>query len=325
MTAVIADTETIAAAEERPVIRRPSWWMRAAALAIDTVPGSAVAATAALAASAMTLGGLWWWTCVAVGGSAILLTATNRVLLPAATGWSLGRAAFGIAVVRRDGAPAGPVRLLLRELAHLVDTASLLVGWLWPVWDDRRRTFADLLTRTEARQVQPPRRRRRVRSLVAMTFLISALLCIAGASTSYLVVYRQDRAIEAARSEILGQGPKIVEQILSYQPATLQEDFARARDLVTDNYRERLVAEQQVVEKAKPLSNQYWAIDRAVLATAPRRAEMLVFLQGQRGDLGTERLITATVRVNFVKSGDALWRVDDLVVLTKPQPTGDGN
>lgn len=318
MTAVIADTETIPATEEKPTIRLAPWWMRAAALAVDVVPGMAVAAAAALAALAMPLGGGWWWVCAAVGGLAILLTATNRVLLPAVTGWSLGRAAFGIAVMRRDGGPAGPVRLLLRELAHLVDTASLLVGWLWPVWDDRRRTFADLLTHTEARRTEPSPPRRRIVPLVTMAFLVSALLCIAAASASYLVVYRQDRAIDTARAEILSRGPKIVEQILSYQPETLQEDFAQARDLVSDGYRERLVTEQQVVEKAKPLTNQYWAIDRAVLSAAPQQAAMLVFLQGQRGDLGKERLITATVRVNFVKTGGQ-WRVDDLTVLSKPE------
>ena len=45
--------------------------------------------------------------------------------------------------------------LMLRELAHLLDTAALFIGWLWPLWDRRRRTFADLLLRTEVHGVEP--------------------------------------------------------------------------------------------------------------------------------------------------------------------------
>ena len=50
---------------------------------------------------------------------------------------------------------------------------------------------------------------------------------------------------------------------------------------------------------------------------------MLLFMQGRRGDGAEERYITATVRVSFAKGGDH-WRVDDLTVLTKPKPPGNG-
>ena len=57
-------------------------------------------------------------------------------------------------MARRDGEPSGPWGLLLRDLAHLLDTASV-VGWLWPLWDSQRRTFADMLLRTEVRRIEP--------------------------------------------------------------------------------------------------------------------------------------------------------------------------
>ena len=76
-----------------------------------------------------------------VGAVVFLAMAINRLLLPATTGWSLGRSVFGIRVVRRDGSPAGPWLLLLRDLAHLLDTAALFIGWFWPLWDSRRRTL----------------------------------------------------------------------------------------------------------------------------------------------------------------------------------------
>ena len=51
---------------------------------------------------------------------------------------------------------------------------------------------------------------------------------------------------------------------------------------------------------------------------------MLLFMQGRRGAAPDERYISATVRVNFAKGEDEHWRVDDLTVLTKPKPPGNG-
>jgi Mce-associated membrane protein len=51
---------------------------------------------------------------------------------------------------------------------------------------------------------------------------------------------------------------------------------------------------------------------------------MLLFLQGRRGVAPNERYISATLRVTFAKGGDDRWRVDDLTVLTKPKPPGNG-
>ena len=47
---------------------------------------------------------------------------------------------------------------------------------------------------------------------------------------------------------------------------------------------------------------------------------MLLAMQGQRGaDPKDLKFITATVRVEFEKSGDGQWRVANLTVLKKPQ------
>ncbi|HEU0190498.1 MAG TPA: RDD family protein [Mycobacterium sp.] len=310
------------------------WWMRAVALAVDVIPGTAVVIAMALAGSTVPLGSPWWWPCVLIGGLALLLTAGNRMLLPAATGWSVGRAAMGIAVVRpnrsgnADGATAatevGPWRLLVRDLAHLVDTLSLFVGWLWPLWDPRRRTFADLLVGTEVHRVELRRSPRNPLGSVALVSLVAALLCIAGAVLSYQVVYQREQASDRARTQIGAQGAKIVEEVLSYRPESLQADFERARSLVTDRYREKLVVEQQTVEKKPPVANQYWASSHAVLSAAPHRATMLLFLLGQRGHDDQQRAISATVKVSFVETA-AHWLLDDLTVLAKPAATGDGH
>ena len=247
-----------------------------------------------------------------------LLMAVNRLLLPAITGWSLGRAVFGIRVVRRrDGAPVGAWRLLARDLAHLLDTAALFIGWLWPLWDSRRRTFADLLLRTEVRRVDPPQRD--MRRLAAKVLVAAVVVCAAAVALNYLVVYRHERAVDQTRQQIADQGPRIVEQMLSYGKDTLNDDFARAQSLATDGYRSQLVAQQQAVEKAGATTNEYWAVSSAVLSAAPDHASMLVAMQGQRGtDAKNLRFITATVRADFEKSRAGEWRVANLTVLKKP-------
>jgi Mce-associated membrane protein len=324
MTALVDDTDSAAAVEDISANTAAPWRVRAAAFGVDVAPGVAVAAVMALAALTVPPRGVWWWCCVSVGGLAILLSAANRSLLPPITGWSLGRDVFGIEVVRGSGGRVGQSRLLIRDLAHLLDTASVLAGWLWPLWDQRRRTFADMLARTEVRWVELDRRLRTIRSLAAVVFLTAALVCAAGAAVSYLVVYHHDRAIEATRAQIESQGPKIVEQMLTYDPKSLQDDFTHAQSLVTDKYREQLVAQQQAVQKAKLVANEYWVTNSSVLSATPDRATMLLLLQGQRGEPAAVRFISATVRVTFVKSAAARWRVDDLTVVTKPLPGEDG-
>ena len=100
---------------------------------------------------------------------------------------------------------------------------------------------------------------------------------------------------------------------------TTATDFARAQALATDGYRPQLVAQQQAVQKTGATTNEYWAVSSAVLSVTADRATMLLAMQAQRGtDPKDLRFITATVRVNFEKSGDGHWRVADLTVLKKP-------
>ena len=218
---------------------------------------------------------------------------------------------------RRDGAPVGAWRLLARDLAHLLDTAALFIGWLWPLWDSRHRTFADLLLRTEVRRVDPPQRD--MRRLAAKVLVAAVVVCAAAVALNYLVVYRHERAVDQTRQQIAEQGPRIVEQMLSYGKDTLKDDFARAQSLATDGYRSQLVAQQQAVQKAGATTNEYWAVSSAVLSAAPDQASMLVAMQGQRGtDAKNLRFITATVRADFEKSRAGEWRVANLTVLKKP-------
>jgi Mce-associated membrane protein len=322
VTVVVEETATTAVPESPQNALAP-WHSRVGAFAVDVLPGIAVVATMALVSRTVPARSVWWWLSVSVIGVAILLMLVNRLLLPTVTGWSLGRALFGIAVARRDGEAAGPWTLLLRDLAHLLDTASV-VGWLWPLWDSRRRTFADMLLGTEVRGLEPDKSPRDIRRWSAIAVLGAAGLCLAGAVVSYLAVYSQERGTVQTIAQLKTQGPKIVAQMLTYDPKSLNDDFARARSLATDKYRSQLAAQQDVVQKGNPVINEYWVTNSSFESAAPDRATMLLFMQGRRGAAPQERYISATVRVSFAKDGDNPWRVDDLIVLTKPKPPGNG-
>lgn len=65
-------------------------------------------------------------------------------------GGTIGRRLTGCRLVSlRDGKPIGAGRVLLRNLAHNLDgTPSLGVGYLLPLFTEKRQTIADLLMKT---------------------------------------------------------------------------------------------------------------------------------------------------------------------------------
>jgi Mce-associated membrane protein len=320
VTVLVEETDAAPAVQEPAPNELAGWSIRAAAFAVDVFPGVAVVATTALVWLAAPSQSLWWWVSISVLVGGALVTMVNRAVLPAVLGWSLGRALFGLEVVRPDGAAVGVGRLMSRELAHLLDTLSVCVGWLWPLWDPRRRTFADLLLRTEVHCVATDRRPADIRRRAAIAVGVAVLLCVGAAAVSVFAIYLPARAAEQTRTAVNAQGSKIVTEMLTYDPRSLQQDFERARSLTTDKYRPELVKQQESVQKGHPVINEYWVTDSTVLSAARDSATMLLFLQGHRGGGGDERFITATVRVSLVKGTDGRWLVDNLDVVTKPKP-----
>lgn len=323
MTVVVEQTAPTAI-QESPREALAPWYSRVRAFAVDVLPGLAVIVTMALVLRTVPAHGAWWWLAISVLGIVTLLVLVNRLLLPVITGWSLGRAQVDIAVTRRTGDAPGPWTLLLRDVAHLLDTVSI-VGWLWPLWDSRRRTFADMLARTEVRPLEPGTAPpAHIRRWTTGAVSSAVALCLAGAAISFFVVYSTDRATDQTRAQIATQGPKIVAQMLTYDPKSLHDDFTRALSLATDKYRPQLAAQQDLVQKGHPVINEYWVTNSSIESAGPDRATMLLFMQGRRGIGPEQRYISATVRVNFAKGGGNSWRVDDLNVLTKPKQPGGG-
>jgi hypothetical protein len=144
------------------VPRRPdygSWRRRVAASVIDALPAY-VGETVFLVGYLRALLALGRGstalepavTPLVVGGSIMLValgwTVYNRWLLAGRTGQSVGRRVTGLWLVGREtNRPVGAANAFVRDLAHMVDGVRW-VGYLWPIWDAERQTFADKLTHT---------------------------------------------------------------------------------------------------------------------------------------------------------------------------------
>lgn len=92
------------------------------------------------------------------GGSVLMMGIGGLLALAAlvfvcyregATGQTPGKRVAGIRLLREyDGATLGFGLALGRRLLHLLDALPCYLGWLWPLWDDKKQTFADKLVHT---------------------------------------------------------------------------------------------------------------------------------------------------------------------------------
>lgn len=81
--------------------------------------------------------------------AALGLSGWNLRILQGRTGHSVGKLIVGTKLVSEGtGQPIGALAAFLRSVAHLLDILPCFVGYLWPIWDSRRQTFADKLAGT---------------------------------------------------------------------------------------------------------------------------------------------------------------------------------
>lgn len=65
------------------------------------------------------------------------------------TGQTPGKRVVGIRLVREaDGQPIGFGLAFVRRLCHILDGLACDLGYLWPLWDAKRQTFADKIMAT---------------------------------------------------------------------------------------------------------------------------------------------------------------------------------
>ncbi|MEZ0095833.1 RDD family protein [Streptacidiphilus sp. EB129] len=75
--------------------------------------------------------------------------------LRGSTGQSLGQRLLRIVTVDEDtGAPIGPARSIVRSVLHVVDIAPVFFGYVRPLFQYRRQTWADQICRTVVVKVE---------------------------------------------------------------------------------------------------------------------------------------------------------------------------
>jgi uncharacterized RDD family membrane protein YckC len=102
------------------------------------------------------------------GGAAILILVGivtyiafwvwNVCIKQGRTGATIGKGVLAIRLINNQGLPIGAGLSFVRQIAHILD-GICYIGYLWPLWDARKQTFADKIMGTvvvNASQVQPP-------------------------------------------------------------------------------------------------------------------------------------------------------------------------
>jgi uncharacterized RDD family membrane protein YckC len=75
------------------------------------------------------------------------------------TGATVGKSVLAIRLVNSDLQPIGAGWSFLRFVLHILDYLPCCIGYLWPIWDSRKQTFADKIMNTfviQATTPQPP-------------------------------------------------------------------------------------------------------------------------------------------------------------------------
>jgi len=77
------------------------------------------------------------------------VTIYNRWIRQGRTGQSWGKQALELRLLGEEtGQPIGGGMAFVRDLAHFLDSLPCNLGWLWPLWDTKRQTFADKVIKT---------------------------------------------------------------------------------------------------------------------------------------------------------------------------------
>lgn len=112
------------------------------------IPGGILVAVliAALATKDVSVIGIVYPAAAAVGLAFLLWNSGYR---QGRSGQSLGKLALGTRLVgATSGEPIGFGRAVARQVVHLIDALPLWLGYLWPLWDEQRQTFADKICGT---------------------------------------------------------------------------------------------------------------------------------------------------------------------------------
>lgn len=121
-----------------------SWGLRVGATLVDglvafaaflpfLIIGGAAGSFGLIMLGYLAMFGVWIWQMVKQGE----------------TGQTIGKKALNIKLLREaDGQPVGAGMSIARYFIHFVDGMPCGVGYLWPLWDEKKQTFTDKIMTT---------------------------------------------------------------------------------------------------------------------------------------------------------------------------------
>lgn len=81
--------------------------------------------------------------------ASIAVFVWNVCLKGGRTGYTVGKGVLGIRLISEStGQPIGAGMAFVRQITHLLDSIPCYLGYLWPLWDGKRQTFADKILKT---------------------------------------------------------------------------------------------------------------------------------------------------------------------------------
>lgn len=88
-------------------------------------------------------------TLMAIGGVLSLAAVVFLIVREGKTGQTPGKRIVGIRLLReQDGSALGFGLAFGRRLLHVLDALPCYLGFLWPLWDGKKQTFADKMAHT---------------------------------------------------------------------------------------------------------------------------------------------------------------------------------
>lgn len=133
------------------------WIKRVGAYLIDAVPLVILNIVVGIVAGASNSTG------VALIGNLVVIVASigwviyNYGMQQGTTGYSLGKGVLGIKLISEEtGQPIGIGLSIARVFVHILDALPCYIGYLWPLWDEKRQTFADKILHTVVVEAPKP-------------------------------------------------------------------------------------------------------------------------------------------------------------------------
>jgi uncharacterized RDD family membrane protein YckC len=118
-----------------------NWGQRVGAYLLDYVPIFVLELIGIISRNAfvgllMLLASIGWWI-------------YNRCIQAGRTGQSLGKKTLHLRLLsEKTGEPIGAGMAFARDVCHILDSLACYIGWLFPLWDAKRQTFADKIVGT---------------------------------------------------------------------------------------------------------------------------------------------------------------------------------